>query len=109
MGESLLQGIHHLIRLWDFSRRELITEIPHPSAIGTNIVFSPDGRLIASVSGSQQLYIWNIYTEERKIINTGHTNRYVKITFSPDGKSSYFCRSIERMEQYDFGIHQMEN
>ncbi len=86
-GRILVTGDSSAIRLWDFSRRELITEIPHPSAIGTNIVFSPDGRLIASVSGSQQLYIWNLYTEERTIINTGHTYRYVKITFSPDGKT----------------------
>ena len=86
-GRILVTGDSSAIRLWDFSRRELITEIPQPSAVGTNIVFSPDGRLIASVSRSQQLYIWDIYTEERTIINTEHTNRYVKITFSPDGKT----------------------
>ncbi len=86
-GRILVTGAPYEIKLWDLSRRELITEIPQPSAIGTNIVFSPDGRLIASVSESEQLHIWNIYTEERTIINTGHTYRYVKITFSPDGKT----------------------
>ena len=87
-GRILATGDSSFIRLWDFTRRELITEIPQPSAIGTNIVFSPDGRLIASISGSQQLYILDIYTEEKTIINTGHTDRnYVKMTFSPDGKT----------------------
>ncbi|MCG9129422.1 PD40 domain-containing protein [Candidatus Poribacteria bacterium] len=86
-GRILVTGESSVIRLWDFSRRELITEISHPSAIGTNIAFSPDGRMIASVSGLQQVYIWDIYTEVQTIIDTGHTTKYIKVAFSPDSKT----------------------
>ena len=94
-GRILATGNNSGIELWDLSARILITNIPQQSNIGSNIVFSPDGRLIASVSGPQKVYIWDIYTEERMIIATGHTDRYVKITFSPDGKSIISAGAID--------------
>lgn len=50
------------------------------------VVFSPDGRQIASASTDETIRIWNVETGTSKKLE-GHTDRVASIAFSQDGRS----------------------
>src|SRR5277367_3642184 len=53
----------------------------------TSVVFSPDGKRIASGSWDKTIRIWNAETGD--LISApfeGHTDRITSVAFSPDGK-----------------------
>ena len=51
----------------------------------TEIVFSPDGSLIASASDGRNIRIWDVATNSQKHILTGHRGAIYSVAFSPDG------------------------
>lgn len=48
-------------------------------------LFSSDGRLIATISGSGMAQIWNVGNEQRAAINLAHEDYVVDAAFSPNG------------------------
>ncbi len=84
------------IRLWNASTGEHInTLIGHTSVINS-VVFSPDGRTIASGSGhwmgyestysdGEEIRLWNVHTGELLKTLTGHKDVISSVVFSPDG------------------------
>ncbi|MBN2314758.1 MAG: protein kinase [Sedimentisphaerales bacterium] len=80
-------GYDRMVRLWDTNTgRELTTLIGHPASL-TDVVFSPDGRLIASTALGGQSRVWNPSEErEGRILKRGHTNLVRALAFSPDSK-----------------------
>ncbi|MDE0635684.1 MAG: T9SS type A sorting domain-containing protein [Candidatus Poribacteria bacterium] len=76
-------GIH----LWDIASRKLITTFTGSISESSNIVFSPDGSIIATGGSGQEVHLWNIYTGERNTIMTGHVGRFKNVIFSPDGQT----------------------
>ncbi len=82
------------IDLWDTSTGTLITTLEAPYLppdgcfFATEVCFSPDGRILAAVSGAI-VHLWNIavdtYTYRR--ILTEHTNTIFSLSFSPDSST----------------------
>ena len=57
----------------------------HTDPVST-VVFSPDGKLVASGSGDETVKLWDTATGAEQQTLKGHTGSVHKVVFSPDGK-----------------------
>ena len=77
------------IRLWDANTGQHRKTLKHSTGMGdsTDVVFSPDGRTIAS-GGWQEIRLWDANTGKHKGTLTGDISNNVHSTvFSPDGRT----------------------
>jgi WD40 repeat protein len=52
----------------------------------TRVVFSPDGKRLATAGGDQVVWVWDVETGE-KSLTLPNAGRVAVIAFKPDGKS----------------------
>lgn len=83
-------GRDQTIRLWDLNTRKQIRTFERDMYYETQIVFSPDGKMIASGGGENDrysnVYLWDADTGKRLRTFSGHTVPVTDVAFSPDGK-----------------------
>jgi WD40 repeat protein len=74
------------IRLWNIDKWKLIDTISDFTARVRDVVFSPDGSILAISSEESTIKLWDI--EERQYLPClkGHTGPVWSLSFSPDGK-----------------------
>ncbi|MEV5237965.1 hypothetical protein AB0K89_02355 [Streptomyces cinnamoneus] len=58
----------------------------HADAV-SDVVFSPDGRTLASVGRDQKLMLWNVRSRTRVATLDGHRTWLRGVAFSPDGRT----------------------
>jgi WD40 repeat protein len=74
------------IQLWDVrTRRRLGPPLRHPGEV-TDVVFSRDGRKLASFGWGRSLVVWNV-ARRTQIGPAPPGTRYTAAAFSPDGRS----------------------
>ena len=76
------------ISLWDWERNSLITTLPAPDQIGS-LVFSPDGKTLASASGfrgDHAIWLWDMDTRRARKRLPVNTRSVHSLAYSPDGK-----------------------
>jgi WD40 repeat protein/serine/threonine protein kinase len=52
----------------------------------TCVVFSPDGKRLASAWTNKTVMVWDVQTRQETLTLRGHTGRIKQVAFSPDGK-----------------------
>ena len=71
------------IKLWDVATGELKATLSRHTKRNKNIVFSPDGKSLASADDNNTIRLWDSVTGEHKLTLTGHKGGL--LSFSPDG------------------------
>ncbi|KAF1977114.1 WD40 repeat-like protein, partial [Bimuria novae-zelandiae CBS 107.79] len=74
------------IRLWDAATCAAIQTLRGHTYSVSAVVFSPDGKLIASASWDSTVRLWNAATGAATQTLRGHTLYVDAVMFSPDGK-----------------------
>jgi WD40 repeat protein len=74
------------IQLWDADTAQPVGAAMLAAGDWINrVVFSPDGRLLASTSGDGQILIWDVETGSQKVISKhGHENYITSLAFNHD-------------------------
>jgi WD40 repeat protein len=95
VGDRLPSGIASLqenctIQLWDLETRRVIHALTqHPHTVNA-VLFSPDGKLLASGSADKTVKLWRTETGELITSLKGHTLAVTALAFNPgslDGES----------------------
>ncbi|HZU34257.1 MAG TPA: sigma-70 family RNA polymerase sigma factor, partial [Gemmataceae bacterium] len=75
------------IVLWETATgRERLRIHVHERQVN-RLAFSPNGRLLASGSGSETIHLWDTWTGDEIDHFTGHRGRVDWLAFAPDGKT----------------------
>jgi WD40 repeat protein len=75
------------VRLWDVASGKDIRTLTGHSEEVKCIVFSPDGKTLASGSGDYTVRLWDAASGKEILALTGHSGNVTSVTFSPDGKT----------------------
>lgn len=79
---SLLAASRESVTLWDPASGELVNELQgSPGVIFWDVVFSPDGSLVAATSWDREVVVWALPGGEQRYILPGD-----QLQFSPDGQ-----------------------
>jgi WD40 repeat protein len=77
-----------LVRIWDVASGDLVASFEDQKGVALSLVFSPDGKRIASssINPENSFVVWDVKT--RKVIKrvTGHNSQIHRLRFSPDGR-----------------------
>ncbi|MEK6320270.1 MAG: caspase family protein [Acidobacteriota bacterium] len=79
------------VKLWDVTTgrelRSLQIDIPPNDYSSIAVIFSPDGRLLATGSSAYPMKLWNVDTgQEVRAFKSDRSIRVDRIAFSPDGR-----------------------
>jgi WD40 repeat protein len=75
------------VRIWDVaSQQEVVTFRGDPAGGPISVVFSPDGKTLAS-AGNITVRLWDVVAQREISTLQGHTAWITSLAFSPDGKT----------------------
>jgi WD40 repeat protein/serine/threonine protein kinase len=86
--------------LWKLCHGELLTLRGHASDVHC-VVFSPDGRWLATASQDHTAKLWAAATGKELVTYRGHTDEVNTVAFSPDGKTLATCSDDHTVRLWD--------
>jgi eukaryotic-like serine/threonine-protein kinase len=86
-GSRLAIDSQNDLLVWDIANRQVLHTLQgHTNSINA-VVFSPDGRLIASTGDDRNVLLWDANAGRLRFTLTGHRDDVWSAAFSPDGRS----------------------
>jgi WD40 repeat protein/serine/threonine protein kinase len=79
-------GWDKMLRLWDVEAGQEIKSVRAAPQVTFKVVFSPDGRRLATASDDNAVRIWDATTLEEIVTLRGHTREVHGLAFSSDGR-----------------------
>ena len=79
-------GFNGIIQLWDVTTGTLRHTLEGPAARIRSMVFSPDGRTLATGSANH-VRLWDVATGTLRHTLEGHADEVWSVAFSPDGRT----------------------
>lgn len=81
------------VTVWDLNAKKPLWSSPEQSLPLENVAYSPDGKIVATVSGDYKEYqktgevkLWDAESGRELAVLAGHTGKIRALGFSPDGK-----------------------
>ncbi|WP_165223285.1 WD40 repeat domain-containing serine/threonine protein kinase [Aquisphaera insulae] len=103
-GRRLAVGSRHpanLVRLWDIDGEGPPTVlVGHKNSI-EGLVFSPDGKTLASTSADKTVRLWDLTLARPFAIFRGHRDSVQNLAFSPDGRRLVAASSDRTVHVWD--------
>jgi ankyrin repeat protein/WD40 repeat protein len=85
-GRWLAEGRDRIVILWDMLSRSRIALLRGHDEDVEDLAFSPDGSILASVSGGSDVRIWGVERPGQNSRCGGPEEGVSRVTFSPDGR-----------------------
>lgn len=86
-GAILAAADSRSIKLWDIQSQKMLLKWQAHSPSIESIVFSPDGKLLATAGWDKVIKLWDIQTGKLVRSMTGHRGYILSLSFCPDGKT----------------------
>lgn len=80
-GRIITSSLDNTMRIWNISNFTLVDVV---NVEASQMVFSPDAKILAFVSESSSIRLWDFVTLKELNVLQGHTRFIENITFSPD-------------------------
>lgn len=100
-GHRFNGPVDNTIRMWDIDTGKLLRTLSGHSQHINAMAFSPESKIIATVSDDHTVRLWDADTGKLLHILSGHTHPVRSVAFSPDGRVIVSSSSDRALRLWD--------